>query len=302
MILSPSITDNAPLEMVLGELSQKTRAEFTVRNISLLADRLSVSFTDLTLSEAFARVLKHYSYILEYKENYANVTILASRASGEFSPGPSGSHVTVSAEPSGKSIASASTLPKGPKVIRTNENLTQALEPLSDLDECESLDFTREDAGRAIASLSQSSGEEAGAGKQFREGPERALLDARISRAQRVLKSERCSDFWAEVLNDLAGIQDDRVTAMLIEAAERGDTHLRGMATKALWTNVAASSFKNSGGLSALNTLAGSSDQDVSMWARQALQDYQRYIRRAKQTAAQNAGANYGMKGGESAK
>jgi hypothetical protein len=286
--------------VVLGELSQKTGAEFKAGGISVLADRLSVSFADLTFSEAVARVLKHYSYLLEYRKDHSpRVIILTSKASGEFSPGPSGSQVTISGESSGKYIASTSTSPKGAKVIRTNENLTQAPEPLSDLDECERLDFTREDAGRAIA---YSSGEGAGGGKQFREGPERALLDARISRAQRVLTSERCSGFWAEVLNDLAGIQDDRVTAILIEAAERGDRHLRGMATKALWTNVAASSFKNSGGLSALNRLAGSSDQEVSMWAKQALQDYQRYLRKAGQTAAQTAVANYEMKGGESGK
>jgi hypothetical protein len=86
---------------------------------------------------------------------------------------------------------------------------------------------------------------------------------------------------WEQVLNEIAGIQDDRVTAILIEAAERGPRELRGLATKALWTNVAASSFKNANGLSVLNGLAGSSDQSVSMWAKQAVQDYQQYQRRS---------------------
>lgn len=285
---------NAPLETALQELSQKTGAEFTVWDASLSKDPLSIAFADLPLPEAIDRILRNYNYVLQYRDDHSlRVIILASRASGELSPAPSGSYVTVSAEPPGRSITSSSSI--GPRMIRINEGLTQAPDPTTDRDECEELDFTREDAARSIP---ESSGMREEDLKHILQEKRKAMVDAQIHRAQRVLASERCSMLWAQVLKEIESIQDDRVTAILIEAAERGPELLRGSATKALWANVAGSSFKNDKGLSALNGLTGSSDETVSMWAKQAVRDYQQYLKRERRGAIV-APTSYEMKGGE---
>jgi hypothetical protein len=197
-------------------------------------------------------VLRNFSYIVDIGDDQKrSITILASKGSGELYAGNTGI---------GKS---ASFTPQG-----TDERT----EPL---DECRRLAFNREDGVQRTQGLSPKQE------KQILRAHDRELTDTRIDRAKALLGMQKCSQFWEHAIQEIKGIQDDRVTSLLTTLAEKGEPQIRGMSTKALWYNVAASTFKNTEGISALKRLTGSSDQNVSMFAKEALQDYERNMRKA---------------------
>jgi hypothetical protein len=252
--------ERAPLEMVLKELSDKTGTRFLVHDPSLFTDPLSVNFRDLEFSEAIGRILRNFSYIMEIGDDKKlNVTIFASKGSGELYSGNTGIVQSISKQ----GISS-------PYTIQGTDEQAETL------DECRRLAFSREGGGQRTQGLSPERE------KRIIRAHERELTDARIDRAEALLGMQKCSQFWEQAIQEIKSIQDDRVTALLTNLAERGEPQIRGIATKALWYNVAVSSFKNTEGLSALKRLTGSSDQNVSMFAREALQDYERQMSKAE--------------------
>ncbi len=261
--------ENAPLEEVLKELFQKTGTEFTLRDPSLSADLLSVSFRDLTSSEALARILKNYSYISidgERSEG-SHIIILALKGSGElFAAGNNQPMV----------IISESGQTSGGK-----RDLMQAARPQT-LDECQRLEYTEADMTVNKEAMYQDS-KNAHMYSQMLEADRMAIDEAKIKRAQKVLTMERCSHLWEQAINELVNIQDDRITSLLSDIAKNGKTlALKTKATEALWHNTAGSEFKNVKGINALKNLTTSSDEGVRHYAHEALQDYENYMKRAK--------------------
>jgi hypothetical protein len=258
--------NNTPFEEVLKELSHKTGAEFIVRDALLLKDLISCSFMDLTFSDATARLLKNYNYILEYgKNNRANVIIFASKGSGELFTGDKAV--------SGQSLIS-------------HMNTMHVENPQS-LDECQKLDFTEKDM-TVNEGLIYQDPKNARMYRQMLEADRMALEDAKINRARNVLAMERCAHFWENVIRELSKIQDDRVTSLLSDIAKNGKTPaLKTAATETLWRNTAESEFKNLKGINALKNLTTSSDEGVRHYAQQAVKDYENYMKRTTSGAEQ---------------
>jgi len=286
--------ERSPLNKVLEELGQKAGVRFIYPS-SLANDLISISLKDLPLSEVISRVLRNYSYLMEGGE-VPIVKIVASKASGEVTAGPSearlttvegkGSAVSVSTpRESAKVDTKASPVPQPTPTVR---------EPRPyDLDECHPLEYTEEEAAQEISHLSQLlrgrteeealNHQENPLLREARETIEKRLKEAKINRAKKVLETERCSNLWSQAIEELKQFQDERVTATLIEVAQTGKTErLREKAVEALWHNTADSEFKNMKGVEALRKLSQSSDPRVSVKAKQAIQDYERYIRRRK--------------------
>jgi hypothetical protein len=222
-----------------------------------------------------------------------SVTILASKASGEMAPKQPEDRV-ITVQGGGTSSAQSGGTPKAEeKVVSVPQPVPEIAEPRPyDLDECQPLEYTEKDAAQEIAHLSQYAqdrlSEATGPAhqenpllKEATEAARKKLEDAKIKRAQKVLSTERCSNLWRQAIDELARIQDDRVTAILADVAATGKTdRLREKATEALWHNTANSEFKNMKGVEALKKLAQSSDPRVGVKARQAIKDYERYTKR----------------------
>jgi hypothetical protein len=99
-----------------------------------------------------------------------------------------------------------------------------------------------------------------------------------IEQIRKIIGMGQCSHLWDQMLSGLVTIQDDKVTEMLIDFARSGGTvELRTKATEVLWRNTAKSEFKNANGVDALLMLTTSSDEEVRIMAKQAIEDYQRY-------------------------
>jgi len=246
--------EGVPLESVLEELSQKTETTFALRDPSFSKELLSVSFREMEFSEAIGRVLRNFSYVMETGDDQKPViTILGAKGSGEI----------------------YSSDAEREKLISKGHKEGTDARPET-LDECQRLSFSREDVAKQTRGLSPQKE------KQLIRDHERDLTDARIERAQGVLGMQKCSHLWQHAIQEIQSIQDDRVTALLTGLAEQGDPQIRGLATKTLWYNIASSAFKNTEGLSALKRLTGSSDQNVSMFAKEALQDYERQMKKTK--------------------
>jgi hypothetical protein len=251
--------ERAPLEIVLMELCEKTGARFIVNDDLFFTELLSVSFKDLDFSGAIARVLRNFSYLMEIGDDKKpSITIFASKGSGELFSGNTGRGELIS------------------KQVREGQTSQGADKRPETLDECRRLAFSREDVAKQTRGLSPKQE------KQLTRAHDRELTDARIERAREVLGMQKCSHLWEHAIQEIQVIQDDRVTALLTGLAENGEPQIRGIATKALWYNVASSTFKNTEGISALKRLTGSSDQNVSMFAKEALQDYERQMRKAE--------------------
>ena len=279
---------DAPLGVVLKELSQKANAEFRVGTSSVYSDFLSVSLKDLTFIETIAEVLEDYNYVLKGGKN-PTVIILSLRSPREEVPsentaGPS--VYTVGSEPkigSSQVMLQSSGRPRGFEgAAGSSQVMLQSSERPHDLDECQALEFTEKDAALILEEPSENAlEEERELFEEEREENRRALQDAKIKRAKAVLGMQRCSHLWEEAIEELVGIQDDRVTAILIDIAGKGKTEqLKDKAAEALWNNTADSEFKNTKGIAALKRLSNSSDPAVKMKAQQALKDYERYVRR----------------------
>jgi hypothetical protein len=253
--------DNAPLGEVLRELFQKTGTEFILRAPSLSTNLLSVSFRDLTVREAIERLLRNYSYVLEYggSNHYTSVTILAS-----------------------DKLFSGVRTGAGQR-LNTNENIKQTVDRPQSLDECQKLDFTEDNAATNKVYLYQDPTNAYIYNRQMREADRMALEEAKIKRAEKVLSMERCSHLWEQAINELTYIQDEHVTTLLADIAKNGKTvALKTKATQALWRHTAKSEFKDAQAINVLKGLATSLDEGVSVYAQQALQDYERYISRTK--------------------
>jgi hypothetical protein len=265
--------ENAPLEVVLKELFQKTGTEFTLRDPSLSADLLSVSFRDLTPSETLARILKNYSYISINGERSegSHIIILALKGSGDL---------LVAGNNQPMILISESGQTSGGK-----QGLMQAVRP-QNLDECQKLEFTEDDMNKNKAYPSTDPENAYRYDSQMLEADRMALDEAKIKRAQKVLTMERCSHLWEQAIHELTWIQDDRITSLLSDIAKNGKTlALKTEATNALWHNTAGSEFKNVKGINALKNLTTSSDEGARHYAQEAVKDYENYMKRTTSSA-----------------
>jgi len=265
--------ENAPLEVVLKELLQKTGTEFTLGDPSLSTDLLSVSFRDLTPSEALARILRNYSYISIDGERSEGsyIIILAIKGSGDL---------LVAGNNQPMVLISESGQTSGGK-----RDLIQAADRPQNLDECQKLEFTEDDVTVKSDVIYQDR-ENAQMYSQMLEADRMAIDEAKIKRAQKVLTMERCSHLWEQAIHELTGIQDDRVISLLSDIAKNGKTlALKTEATKALWHNTAGSEFKSVQGLNVLRNLSTSSDEGVRNYAHEALKDYENYMKKMKSSA-----------------
>lgn len=282
--------EKAPLELVLREVGQKTGIRFIYPS-SLANDSISVSFKDLSFSEAIGRILRNYSYLMEGEE-FPDVTIVASKGSGEVTARPPEARVTTIEGKGPSTLTPRETTKFEQSPSPVSQPSTKVEEPRPyDLDECVALQFSERDAAQELSHLYQVfrvESDEEGLPQQgipllreTQEAIEKRLKDAKIERAKKVLEMERCSNLWSQAIEELSQFQDDRVTAILIEVAQTGKTaRLREKATEALWYNTADSEFKNMKGVEALRKLSQSSDPRVSAKAKQAIQGYERYIKR----------------------
>jgi hypothetical protein len=254
--------DNAPLGEVLEELFKKTGTEFIVRTPSLSADPLSVSFRNLAVPEAIERVLRRYNYILKYggSNDATRVIILALQSPGEPLSGG---------------------MENGGTFLRVG--LSATLQPPKSLDECQKLDLVNDVSSLNKVDLYSDPKSLYLYENQVREERKMALDDAKIRRTEKVLRMEQCSHLWEQAIDELAFVQDERVSGLLADTASNGETiALRTKATKALWNHTARSEFKNVQGMNILEELATSSDEGVRVYAQGALQDYERYISRTQ--------------------
>lgn len=244
--------DNIPLDVLINDLYEKTGVKFIVHSGSLPSETISLSFKKLSFYETVSRILKAYNYIIIGDASLVSsrVIILSSRGSGETFRGEIFD-----------SSSQASFRPKS-------------------LDECEKLEFTVADtrlerANRPFLSKAHD--------KLMFDEDSKAINEAKIKRAQKVLEMEACSHLWGQAMEQLISIQDERVTFLLIDFAIKGKTvELREKAVETLSRNTAKSGYKNLYGIRALKDLVASSDSRVSQKAQQALQDYEEYINRPK--------------------
>lgn len=274
-------SDRAPLRAVLKELSEKTGAAFFLRTSSVSTDLLSVSFRDLTVPEAIERVLRRYNYVLECGggSGSTRVILLTPQGSGDLFPWD-----TVN---NGALISVASPQGSGdlfPQDKVNNTGLISAAPPQSppeSLDECQKLDFTRDAAPANQANLYPDPQNPYLYEAQIRASNRIALENASILRAEKVFTMGRCSHLWERAIDELKYIQDERVATLLADLAQNGKTvALKTTATQALWLNTAKSGFKDTQAINVLQGLSASTDEGVSWYAREALQDYEKYTSR----------------------
>jgi len=235
----------------------------------LISDEVfSVSFSNLTFSEAVARLLKRFNYALMYEDdNTAKVIILDSKG---VDPGKTGHGEHVAREisreptPAEKTALGSETKPRG----LVNIQAVEPIQPSSRTEECPEFVFPGVDEfGKSLLNLSS------------------------IEQIKKIIGMEPCSHLWDQTLSGLIDIQDDRITALLIDLARSGGTiGLRAKATEVLWRNTAKSEFKNSNGVDALRMLATSSEEGVRMIAKQAVEDYQRYKSRTQSIEKRSRG------------
>ncbi len=246
--------DNIPLDLLINDLYEKTGVKFIIHSGSLPSETISLSFKKLSFYETLSRILKGYNYIIigEASLVSSRVIILSSRGSGETFRG--------GFDQRGEIFHSSSQASFRPK----------------SLDECEKLESTVADirlkrANRPFLSKAHD--------KLMFDEDSKAINEAKIKRAQKVLEMAACSHLWGQAIEELIIIQDERVTFLLIDSAIEGKTiELREKAVEILSRNTAKSGYRNLHGIQALKNLAASSDPRVSQKAQQALQDYENYI------------------------
>jgi len=249
--------DNVSLGTVLSELSRKGAAEFKISDAALSTDPLSVSFTDQPFPEAIARLLKNYSYVLEYRENDCpSVIILTLKGSNEGHIPQTALYIPVN-----------DVVGEEKKIIVAAAPSEQPADPQG----CE----------KPLLSTETFLTDATPYQPNFANEKRKAATDAIIGWAQRILAMKQCSSLLSEAVAALEGIQDGRVTMLLAGIAEKGGTaELRELATRALWKNTAKSEFMNIQGTTALTALSKSEDPGLSAVAQQAMSDYEAYMNR----------------------
>jgi hypothetical protein len=246
---------DASLEKALRILGQKTGAKFIALTPLISDEFFTVSFSNLTFPEAVARLLKKFNYALMYEDdNTAKVFILDSKGIDQLKTG----HVEhVAGGMSGEPKPIERTV-LGPETKPRSLMNTQAIKPIeisSNAEECPESAFPGAD----------------GFGKSL-------LNHSSIEQIKKVIGMVQCSHLWDQTLSGLINIQDERITALLIDIARSGGTiGLRTKATEVLWRNTAKSEFKNVNAVDVLRMLATSSEEGVRIVAKQAVEDYQRY-------------------------
>jgi hypothetical protein len=283
------VAEEAPLEILFDELSQKIGKELTIHSstsISIPEIFITASFENRELSDAVAKILQDYSYVLNYEgDEKVDIFIMASKVPGGKSI-PKIAASTAGKIYSGTAKIGTIETKKGQKHKHETPVKQKKPEDPTDLDECEKLAFTQRDAVLNTAHLvddsDDSSASSEGARQVLSENRE-AVTRSRLKRAKNVLAMEKCKHLWRDAIDELVGIQDEEVTEILADFAVNGKTTpLREHAVSALWNNMADAQFKNTRGITALKQLAASEELAVSRKAQQALKDYEQYTEREK--------------------
>lgn len=244
--------DNAPLGKVLHELARKTGMQIHIADPVIANWPVLASVKGIRLVEGVKRILESFSYVLYPAANVPVVIVLSTR--------PDPAKVGV------KTTAAA----LKPVSLAEPHHAISAEAPKS-LDE-----FQPITVGDAFFGAD---------GKQELDQEDRLAAvqeynEALLKRALDVSKSDY-KHLQAEAINQLVGMDDPRVTQLLVEAASTGlDAKSRAQAVETLWRHVGYLRFADATSVDTLKQLAEDSDVNVSTIARRALQDMQQYLQR----------------------
>jgi hypothetical protein len=240
--------DNAPLGKVLHELARKTGMQIHIADPVIVNWPVSTSLKGISLAEGTKRILEGFSYVLYPAVNVPVIIVLSTQ------PDP----------------AKTTTAALKPVSLAQPHHAISEEAPKS-LDE-----FQPIAVGDAFF--------EADGKQELSQADQLAVVqeynEALLKRALDVLKSDY-KHLQAEAINQLVGMDDPRVTQVLVEAASTGlEAKSRAQAVEALWRHAAYLRFTDATSVTAIKQLAEDSDANVSKVAHHALQDMQQYLQR----------------------
>jgi hypothetical protein len=240
--------DNAPLGEVLRELALKIGMQIHIADPVIANWPVLVSVKGIPLAEGVKRILESFSYVLYSAANVPVIIVLSTR------PDPA------------KTTAAAL---KPVSLAQPHHAISE--EAPKSLDEFQPIAVGNAFFG-ADGKQELSQADQLAVVQEYNE--------ALLKRALDVLKSDY-KHLQVEAINQLVGMDDPRVTQVLVEAASTGpDAKSRAQAVEALWRHAAYLRFTDATLATAIKQLAEDSDANVSKVAHHALQDMQQYLQR----------------------
>lgn len=239
--------DNAPLGKVLHEIARKTGMQIHIADPVIANWPVLASVKGLRLVEGVKRILESFSYVLYPAANVPVVIVLSTR------PDPAKVAMAAALKPVSLAQPHHAISAEAPKSL-------DEFQPIAVGDTFFGADGKQElDQEDRLAAVQE-------------------YNEALLKRALDVLKSDY-KHLQAEAINQLVGMDDPRVTQLLVEAASTDlDAKSRAQTVETLWRHVGYLRFADATSVDALKQLAEDSDANVSTIARRALQDMQQYL------------------------
>jgi len=302
--------NEAPLIQILKEIHKKTGAEWILRDSSIAEDSLTTKLKEKTLEEVLKRMLKDYSYVLnfDFRGDVTKVIIYgankkqplrSSKTALESDSLPQLKEGLIGAVSSGKKSKEAvgnrvasqevtdSAEVRDKAGIAENEDLSdepseQAAYVPYDLDDFQPLpeELSEERIGAAEYDEQDPAG--TGAASAERQAYfEELRQQARLERAKNALNSGY-ANLHTMAMDELVATKDPRATSALESFAnsQEASSDERSKAAQALWNHAADLEFSNPEANAALVRLANDADPSVREIAKRALTDMERYQRR----------------------
>lgn len=244
--------DNAPLREVLRELALKTGMQIHIADPVIANWPVLASVKGIPLAEGVKRILESFSYVLYRAANVPVVIVLSTRP-----------------DPAKVDVKTTAAALKPVSLAQPHHAISE--ETPKSLDEFQPI---------AVGDAFFGADGEQELGQEDRLAVVQEYNEALLKRALDALKSDY-KHLQAEAINQLVGMDDPRVTQVLVEAASTGlDAKSRAQAVEALWRHAAYLRFADATLVTAIKQLAEDSDANVSKVAHHALQDMQQYLQR----------------------
>ena len=242
--------DNAPLGKVLHELARKTGMQIHIADPVITNWPVLASVKGIRLVEGVKRILESFSYVLYSAANGPVVIVLSTRP-----------------DPAKVGVKTTAAALKPVSLAQPHHAISE--ETPKSLDEFQPI---------AVGDAFFEADGKQELGQEDQLAVVQEYNEALLKRAFDVLKSDY-KHLHAEAINQLVGVDDPRVTQVLVEATSTGlDAESRAQAAETLWRHVGYLQFADATSVDALKQLAEDSDANVSMIARRALQDMQQYL------------------------
>jgi hypothetical protein len=244
--------DNAPIGEVLREIALKTGMQIRLTDPVIANWPVSASLKGISVAEGTKRILEGFSYVLYPAVNVPVVIVLSTP------PDPAKGGVKTTA-------AALNSVPLAQPHDAISEEAPKSLDEFQPI---------------AVGDAFFGADGEQELGQEERLALVQEYNEALLKRALDVLKSDY-KHLQAEAIKQLVGMNDPRVTQLLVEAASTGlDEKSRAQAVETLWRHAAHLRFADATLVTAIEQLAEDSDANVSKVAHNALQDMQQYLQR----------------------